>query len=160
MTMDMCGTSRKFGITLLRLAVGITFVMHGWQKVHEIGYANIVHMTESLQIPQPKIAAALLMATELGGGALLVLGLFTRLAALPIAFAMFVAFWKVHRFNGFFLDKHGFEYTFVLFFAALALVFAGPGLLAIDNLLFRRRDAVVVEVSNPPPTPAPRRQVQ
>ena len=156
MSTTICGGFRQFGITLLRLAVGITFVMHGWQKVHEIGYANIVHMTESLQMPQPKLAAALLMAAELGGGALLVLGLFTRLAALPIAFVMFVAFWKVHRFNGFFLDKRGFEYTFVLFFAALALAFMGPGLLAIDNLLFRRREVTVVEARPIPPTPSPR----
>src|SRR5256885_3999 len=137
------GGLRGVWVTLVRVAMGITFVMHGWQKVHDKGYVQVAQMTESLQIPQPKVAAALLMATELGGGALLVLGLFTRLAALPIAFAMFVAFWKVHRMNGFFLPK-GFEYAFVLFFAALAIALMGPGLLAIDNLLFRRRNVMVV----------------
>jgi putative oxidoreductase len=155
MTTDVCGGFRQFGITLLRVAVGITFVMHGWQKVHDKGYGQVAQMTENLQIPQPKVAAALLMATELGGGALLVLGLLTRLAALPVAFAMFVAFWKVHRMNGFFLP-HGFEYTFVLFFAALALAFMGPGWLAIDNLLFRKREVVMVEEKNAPPIPSPR----
>jgi putative oxidoreductase len=132
------GSPEQFGIALVRIMVGIVFVMHGYQKWFTNGPTNTVNMFSSMGIPPAGAYAA--MIAELGCGALLVLGLFTRLAAIPIVVTMAVAVIKVHLPNGFFLyPKMGFEYALTLGVAALGIVLAGPGAPAADNLLSGKR---------------------
>ena len=125
------------GITLVRLMVGVVFVVHGSQKWfvwHPAGtVAGFAHLGF------PPAAAYTAMTAELLCGVLLVLGLFTRLAAIPIVITMAVAILKVHFANGFFVTNLGYEYALTLGIAALALVLAGPGMLAVDNLFAGRR---------------------
>jgi len=75
-------------------------------------------------LPLPTLAAAVLITAELGGGLALVLGLFTRWAAVPLAFAMLMATLTVRLKGGFFAPE-GFEYTLTLLAATIALAPTG-----------------------------------
>ncbi len=140
---------QQYGIALLRIIVGIVFIMHGSQKLFTYGYQGVVGSMGQVGIPAPEIAAVLIMATEFLGGILLVLGLFTRLAAMPIAFAMLVAIVQVHLKHGFFAGGGGYEFPLTLCVSAIVLVLTGSGAWALDNILgtderlFRRRRGLV-----------------
>jgi len=123
---------------VVRIALGVVFVLHGWQKLAVFGYGGVVQMFTGLGLPVPAVSAALAIAAELGGGLALLAGLLTRPAAVALAFTMFVALTQVHLANGFFLPN-GFEYTFTLLLANLGLVIAGPGAYSLDARLFGTR---------------------
>ena len=95
-------------------------------------------MMEGLGVPAPALAAVALVLTEVVGGAALILGLFTRLAAVPLAFSMFVATVLVHLPNGFFSSSGGVEFTLLLTVACVALALTGPGKASLDRFLARR----------------------
>lgn len=130
--------SAALGLTMLRVVVGVVFVAHGAQKLLVFGQAGVTDMLAKLGFPMPAAAAVLLIALELLGGLALALGVLTRLTAALLAIEMLVAFALVHASKGFFLPM-GFEFVMTLFGALVALLLAGPGALAADNALFRRR---------------------
>jgi putative oxidoreductase len=72
---------------------------------------------------------------ELFGGGLLLLGLFTRGAALLLAIEMCVAIWKVHSSHGI-LAVHEYEFPLAMAMACFALATIGAGLISIDHPLF------------------------
>jgi len=59
---------KNYSIPLLRVVVGIVFVMHGWQKVFVYGLDGVSGMMGQLGVPLPEISAAMAMGTELLGG--------------------------------------------------------------------------------------------
>ncbi|MBM7844759.1 DoxX family protein [Herpetosiphon giganteus] len=126
-----------FGIAILRIVVGFIFFMHGWEKFNG-GIEGTAVFLGSLGIPAPTFMAVLLIATELIGGIMLILGLFTRYVAVAEAIAMVVALVTVHLENGFSSQTGGYEYVLALIGASLALVLLGSGSLALDNLLSPR----------------------
>lgn len=126
------------GITILRVTVGLVFVIHGLQKLFVIRFAGVSQMLAAIGIPLPDVAAVALTLVEFIGGLLLIAGLFTRWAALLLAVDMAVALVAVHLRNGFFLPG-GFEYTLTLLAANIALALSGPGALALDRLMKRDR---------------------
>jgi len=130
-------TNVDLGLILVRLALGTVFVMHGWQKLSVMGLAGVAGFLTTLGIPVPSVSAALLIAAELGGGLLMLAGLFARPAGLILAFNMVVAASTVHLKNGFFLPN-GYEFTFTLFLASLAIAAAGAGRYSVDALFGRR----------------------
>jgi putative oxidoreductase len=129
---------RGWGATLLRVVVGLIFLAHGAQKLFGDGISGVAGMTEGLGMPAPTLAAGILVFVEVVGGAALILGLFTRLFAVPLAFSMLVATLMVHLPNGFFSSSGGIEFTLLLTVASVALALIGPGNLALDRLLARR----------------------
>lgn len=126
-----------FGIAILRVVVGFIFFMHGLDKFNG-GIEVTAGFLGSLGIPAPTFMAVLLIATELIGGIMLMLGLFTRYVAVAEAIAMVVAWITVHSSNGFSSQNGGYEYVLALIGASLALVLLGSGSLALDNLLSPR----------------------
>jgi putative oxidoreductase len=128
---------REWGTTILRVVVGLVFLMHGYQKLFVWGIGGVTQSFSGMGIPAPAVGAVLATTAEALGGLLLLLGLFTRWAAIPIAFTMVVAILTAHLHGGFFAPK-GFEYPLTLLGASAALVFLGSGKLALDNLLQRR----------------------
>lgn len=83
----------------------------------------------------PRLNAWLSAGNELAIGSALVVGLLTSVAAAALAATMFVAFWSIHRFAGFFVfhrPDEGYEYVFTLAIVALALAVAGPGSVSVD----------------------------
>src|SRR5258708_14330008 len=115
-----------YGIALLRVVLGVVFLAHGAQKLFVYGHPAITGMLGQIGIPFPALSAWLIALTEFLGGAALLLGLFTRWAAAPIAFSMLVAILTVHLKAGFFAPK-GFEYPLTMLAANLALILTGAG---------------------------------
>ncbi|MFN3321930.1 MAG: DoxX family protein [Bryobacteraceae bacterium] len=128
-----------WGVAALRITLGVVMFMHGFQKLFTYGLGGVAGSMEQFGLPLPMVSAVLITLTEFAGGALLMLGLLTRLAAVPVAFSMLVATLTVHLPHGFFLP--GVEFTLTLAAAAAALALAGPGALAIDNRIFGRAAA-------------------
>ncbi|MFL5307120.1 MAG: DoxX family protein [Polyangia bacterium] len=126
------------GPTLARLTVGLVFIGTGWGKLHSLG--DVTDFFASLHIPAPGFNARLAAATEFFGGIAVLLGLGTRLAALPLGFTMVVAILTAKRGDITGLTALvGFEeWSYLVFFIWLAVAGAGP--LSLDALLSRRRD--------------------
>jgi putative oxidoreductase len=126
------------GLLLLRVALGLVFVMHGWQKLTVFGIGGVAGMFGQMGMPLPTVNAAAIIAVELLGGLALIVGGGTRIAAGLAAFSMGVATVLVHLANGFFMPT-GYEFTLTLLLASAALVMTGAGRYSIDALL--RADA-------------------
>ena len=128
-----------WGLTILRVVVGIVFFVHGLQKLFLMGFGGVAGMMEGLGVPAPGLFAIMLMLVELLGGLALILGFFTRIVAIPLAVDMLVATLTVHLPNGFFtIPNDGYEFTLVLLAASVALAVAGPGEAALDRFLATR----------------------
>jgi putative oxidoreductase len=140
------------GPALARLTVGLVFIGTGWGKLHSL--PDVTEFFASLHIPAPGFNARLAAGTEFFGGILVLVGLGTRLAALPLAFTMVVAILTAKRGDITGLTSLvGFEeWSYLVFFIWLALVGAGP--LSLDRLLTRLRDR------RRPGSPASRRVLQ
>jgi putative oxidoreductase len=119
------------------MMVGVVFLAHGYQKVFMWGFAGVTGAFAKMGIPMPGVMGPLVALVELLGGLALFTGLLTRWAAFALAVNMTVAVLGVHLKNGFFLPA-GFEYALTLLVANVALVLAGPGVCALDNLIGKR----------------------
>jgi putative oxidoreductase len=126
-------TPQSWGIALLRVLVGITFLMHGGQKLF-MGFHNVAGFLGSVGIPLPTLAAIVLTLVEFVGGIALILGLLTRYVAALLAVDMLVALITFHAKNGFFASKGGVEFPLLLLVANINLMLAGAGALGIDTL--------------------------
>ena len=126
------------GTTLLRVIVGVTFAAHGAQKLVSFGFAGTAGFLGSLGVPMANVMAPVLIATELVGGLLLVLGLLTRYVSIPLMFTMVVAIATVHLQHGFFAPQ-GYEFPLLLGVGTLTLALQGAGAFALDNLVWKRR---------------------
>ncbi|HEV2175974.1 MAG TPA: DoxX family protein [Terriglobia bacterium] len=127
------GTSGSgWGLTILRIVVGVVFAMHGGQKF-SMGFRGVAGFFGGAGIPFPMASAVVVTLLEFFGGLALIAGLFTRWVSLLIAFEMFVAILKIHLRGGFFLPA-GFEYALTMFAANLALVLSGAGRASLDGL--------------------------
>ena len=124
---------QKWGLVPLRLVVGITFLMHGWQKLFAFGPAQVADILLKLGIPLPSFFAVVLIAVELLGGLAIVLGLFARWASLLLVIDMTVAILVARMAGGFFIPN-GFEFEFVLWGACLTIAALGSGELSVDRM--------------------------
>jgi putative oxidoreductase len=124
-----------------RVAIGVCFVVHALGKLGLVGTGNLAGFTEwlaSLGVPYPWVQARMAMLSELGGGALLTVGLFTRPACLVLIVTMGVAGLMGHKGAGYLItnDPPGAEYTINLAVICLMFLLAGPGRLSLDAMLF------------------------
>lgn len=135
-------TSRKdLGIALVRFIVGVVFLAHGTQKLFVMGFAGVGGFLTTLGVPMPGLFAVLVTLVEFLGGIALILGLFTRWAALLLAINMTVAVLAVHLKHGFFLQGGGYEYALTMLFVNVGLALTGAGAYALDNVLSKPRAA-------------------
>lgn len=141
--MNLSSLSRHqgLGIAALRIVVGVVFAAHGWQKLNDVGLETLGQYFAGMGIPMPEISAALATFTELIGGVALIVGAFTRYAAIPLAITMAVAVFHVHFDGGLFLSNDGFEYALVLMIASLTLATTGSGALSVDGFLERPKQS-------------------
>jgi putative oxidoreductase len=123
-------------LLVARLTVGVLFVSTGWGKVNNL--AKVTEFFTELGIPMPGFNATLASYTELVCGALLVIGLASRLASIPLVITMVVAILTAKKSELHSLpDLFGFvEWTYL---AILLVIFAfGPGKIALDALVEKR----------------------
>jgi putative oxidoreductase len=126
------------GLLVLRLVLGVTFLMHGIDKLGDLGAAQ--QGFDSLGIPAPAAMTPFVATVEVAGGSLLILGLLTPLAAVALAIDMLVAGIAAHTGKGFFAGDGGYEFVLLLGAACLAVAIAGAGRLSLDALALRGRD--------------------
>jgi len=131
-------SSYSWGLTVLRVVVGIVFLMHGGQKLFVYGFHGVAGLFASLGIPLPAIAAVVVTLVEFVGGLFLILGVVTRLAAALLAFNMLVAIFVVHLKNGFFDQGHGIEFPLTLFAANICLLLAGAGAASVGSFFAKK----------------------
>ena len=125
---------QPFALLALRIALGIVFFSHGYPKlVHGAGMQGFF-----VQHGLPGYFVYVSGVLEVFGSVLLVLGLFTRPAALLLAVEMAVAIWKVHSLKGY-LAVHEYEFPLMLAVACFALATVGAGKLSVDQPLFESR---------------------
>lgn len=129
---------RDVGLLLARLVIGAIFIVHGAQKVFQLGLPAVQQNFAGMHVPFPEITAPLVAFVELIGGILLVLGLLTPIAGVALAIDMLGAAIIVHLANGMFAENGGWETVAGLGAGALALAASGPGRFALDHLLYGR----------------------
>ncbi len=127
-------TSLELGLFLIRVGIGLVFVIHGWGKItnmeqwHWLG-SQMSHVGITFL---PALWGFLAAATEFFGGLCLVFGFATRFAAALLAFVMFVAV-LYHLKNGDAFKTYSHALSLFLVFAGLLL--SGPGKFSLDHII-------------------------
>ncbi|HSE02585.1 MAG TPA: DoxX family protein [Methylomirabilota bacterium] len=120
-----------YGAMLLRLILGLVYVMHAYLAVAVLGPSGMLAYQVKAGVPFPEIATWYLILAHGVGGIFLVLGIFARWAALANVPAMLGALLFVHRKNGFWAHQNGYEYVLVLLVATVAVAMLGGGALSL-----------------------------
>jgi len=124
----------NLGLFVLRVAIGGMIAAHGYN--HFFGGGRLPgagRWFDSLGIRPGLVHAWVTAVVETGAGIMLVIGLLTPLAAAGVVGIMAVAGLVVHRKNGFFITKEGYEYVLVISLACAAIGAMGPGRWSVDH---------------------------
>lgn len=124
--------SPAYGALILRLSLGVMFIAHALLKLMVFTLPGTVQFFESVGFPG--FFAYVVFAAELGGGMLLVLGVYTRWVALALI-PVLIGAALVHVPNGwvFSAPNGGWEYPVFLAVASVAQFFLGDGALALKT---------------------------
>ena len=123
-------------LLVLRVVIGYQFFISGQGKFEKID--TVVNFFTTLGLPMPEFTARFVSGVELIGGALLLIGLFSRLTALVLAVNMFVAYVTaspeaLKSFDAFVADA-----AFPFLLVSLIVLLFGPGVFSLDWLLRRK----------------------
>ena len=142
---------RPWAAIPLRLIVGFGFIAHGYAKLMK-GPENFAAILQALGVPAPHWAAWMTVLVEIGGGLAVLAGAFVALASIPMAAVLLTAMFTVHLPYGFSAIKlqavtaagpqfgpPGYEVDLLYLACLVALVLGGPGPLAIDGLILKRK---------------------
>ena len=132
-------TRAGYGLTVLRVFVGIIFAAHGSQKLFGWfgggGLAGTAQWMESIGLAPGTLMALLSGGTEFFGGLALIIGLLARPAALGLSFTLLVAIFSVHIHNGLFMANNGYEFALALLGGTIAVLLEGAGKLSADRAI-------------------------
>src|SRR3984957_10254715 len=130
-------TAYDVGVLILRLVLGLTLAAHGYNKFFGGGrIPGTARWFESIGMKHGTFQAVVAASTEMSAGLGLAAGLLTPIPAAGFVALMLVAAWTVHRPNGFFIVKEGWEYNLVLALSAVAVATVGAGRFSLDWLIF------------------------
>jgi len=125
---------RPLTLLLLRVGVGVVFMANGYPKFWG---RRLEHIDEFVHVAHlPAYFVYIAGALELGGGGLLVLGLFTRFFGLLLAGEMAIALWRDEKILQHPLNIETYGLALVLGVAAFALATFGAGSISLDRLFF------------------------
>jgi len=148
MPVHLLATTPDWAVAVARITLGLVFFAHGAQKLlgwfGGYGFASTMQtFTSQLKMPAP--LAFLVIMSEFFGGLGLIVGLFSRLAALGIIATMAGAVFAVHLQHGLFMnwygDKkgHGIEYHLLAIALALLILVEGAGAWSLDRVLYQHQ---------------------
>ncbi|NVJ51976.1 MAG: DoxX family protein [Gammaproteobacteria bacterium] len=139
---SLLNTHAGLAALILRVPVGIILAAHGAQKLFGwfggYGLEGTGQWMASIGLEPGYWMALLAGSAEFFGGVALVLGVFTRLAAVSAVITMLVAIVTVHLSQGFFMSNNGYEYALALMAASGALLVQGAGSWSLDYWLADR----------------------
>ncbi|MDL2290280.1 DoxX family protein [Paludibacteraceae bacterium OttesenSCG-928-F17] len=123
-------TLKNVGLLIFRLLVGVFMLTHGWAKLSSFESMKLV-------FPDPLgvgsgLSLSLIIVAEFGCSILIILGLFTRLAVLPLMFGMIIAAFVIHGADPFAVKELSLLYLGLY----AALLFTGAGRYSADRLIF------------------------
>ncbi len=124
-------TRFSLALLLLRVVVGVLFLMHGWQKVE-----NFTALSETFPDPLglgSQISLSLAIFAELACSLAFIVGLLYRLALVPMIFTMVIAFFVVHGGDA----KEG-ELALIYLVLFVGMWITGAGEFALDRLFSRK----------------------
>ena len=147
MLLQIIATDSDWASTAVRVILGIIFFAHGGQKL--FGWFGGPGLTQTVRtmtglLGMPSILAAGAVGAEFFGGAGLIVGCLTRIAALGIAAIMLAAIVMVHGKHGLFMNwfgdrkGHGYEYHLLAIALAVVIAVKGAGALSVDRFLYVR----------------------
>src|SRR5947207_13614850 len=134
-------TAFDLALLVVRVMLGITFVLHGSQKLFGwFGGGGIKGTSDMMRnlgtaAEHHSLLAWMAALSEFGGGLLVLFGFLTPLGAAVIIGVMLTAIANVHVKKGFFSTAGGYEFNLNVIAEAIALILAGAGAVSIDHLL-------------------------
>ncbi|MEV6769249.1 DoxX family protein [Nocardia sp. NPDC051030] len=129
--------SCDFAVLIVRLALGGMLAAHGYHKIFlGGGLVGNGRWFEQLGMRPGWLHVRFAAASEIAAGVAMAAGLFTAAAAAVFVALMLVAFWTVHRRNGFFIMTSGWEYNLLIAVTAVGIAGLGAGRLSIERVLF------------------------
>lgn len=138
---EVADSTQPVFLLAVRLFWGWHFFQAGKGKL--LNLERTTKFFESLGVPFPELSTLLAASTECFGGLLLLVGLCSRLAAIPLIFTMVVAFMTAHyeALSNVVADTATFlkQAPFTYLFASLLILVFGPGKYSIDGLIAARR---------------------
>jgi putative oxidoreductase len=133
MSAQITALSPSIGLLVLRVGVGLYMLIHGWGKVGMLFGGEAEKFGDPIGLGA---TFSLFLATcaEFGCSILVILGIATRFAAIPLAFTMAVAAFVVHAGDPWTMSAQGAskEPALLFFFPFVALFFLGGGRFALD----------------------------
>ncbi len=127
---------RSVALLLFRLILAYGFYEPAMMKLKSL--SGVAEWFGSMNYPLPVVSASLAMVTEVAGVLLMVLGLGTRVIAVPMMFIMVIAIFTVHLSNGFAAGDNGLEIPLYYILMLFALVVYGSGKYSVDYLIGKR----------------------
>ena len=123
----------SFGLLILRVAAGLLMMTHGWSKIQ-----NFEGMVQSGFDPigmGASLSVIMLIGAEFVAALFIVLGLLTRLSAIPLMVAMSVAAFVAHASDP--LQVKELSLVYLTIFTTLCI--SGSGRFSLDSVLFRNK---------------------
>lgn len=126
----------NLALLIIRVALGVTMASHGYAKFFKGGrIAGTAGWFDSMGMRPGRVHATLAATGEIAAGLCLAVGFLTSFASLGFVGLMTVAYWTVHKDNGFMILAEGWEYVFILAIAAVSVAMLGPLEWSIDNAI-------------------------
>ncbi|MBT0769411.1 DoxX family protein [Kineosporia sp. J2-2] len=129
---------RDLAKLVTRLALGVIFIAHGWQKFNEWGMSGTASSFDQMGVPAPTLSAWFAAVVELVGGALLIAGLAVPIVGILLLLDMLGALFIVHLDAGLFASTGGYELVLALGAFSLLLAAVGAGRFSLDQVVLPR----------------------
>ena len=134
--MEALENLKPLALLLLRAAVGVDFIFHGYPKLFVDAHGTMQMFGHMGFPPYFAVIAGVL---EFFGGCLLIAGLFARIAGLLLAGEMLIALWRVHGMFTHPMAVNNYELPMLLSASGFAIACLGAGAISLDHAIFGAR---------------------